>query len=62
MNISSQGVERAQALDARPAMNPYADTIVNFIQLQLQKIRPMAQVKKRSANAWPQGLAVFKRV
>lgn len=37
VNISSQGVERAQALDAQPAMNPYANTIVNFIQLQLQK-------------------------
>lgn len=37
VNISSQGAERAQALDAKPALNPYADTIVNFIQLQLQK-------------------------
>ncbi|HMY40045.1 MAG TPA: DUF5610 domain-containing protein, partial [Marinagarivorans sp.] len=37
VNISSQGVARAQALDAQPATNPYANTIVNFIQLQLQK-------------------------
>lgn len=37
VNLSSQGVERAQALDAQPAMNPYANTIVNFIQLQLQR-------------------------
>lgn len=59
VNISSQGVERAQALDARPAMNPYADTIVNFIQLQLQKDQADGASKEALSQRLAAGFSGF---
>ncbi len=59
VNISSQGVQRAQALENQPARNPYADTIVNFIQLQLQKDQAEGASKEALAQRLAAGYEGF---